>query len=272
MLNPDIERDQRGFPVLSTRSTPGDLEVRTVGVGSRPVVGHDLFRAYGRFRAWVYTEVSAILDPTVLKSDGTDPDHYDSYSVHLAALETVEVEGALRQRVVGTTRLIFDLGAADHHYVAAGLQPGLGRLPIETDFPELADRLDLRSDRVRCEVSRYAAYHQSPRRQRRISQLLRAGIGAVFTNANAEIGFAVLEEHLADLLRRDGVGVEQLTKPKLLDHYQSVNFGARLDLGGMAEWMGTVTSGVPVHLVRIGNDHAVNRRPQTGSKLRVLER
>lgn len=261
-IHREIGCDQRGFPVADDNSAKGDLEVRTVGVGDRPVAGHeDLFQAYGRFRAWVYTSMSGILDPDVLDADGTDFDQYDPYSIHLAVLETVVVDGERRRRVVGSTRMIFDLGAVDHHYVVAGLRPNLGPLPIESDFPELAADLDLRDDRVRCEVSRYAAHHHHAGRQRHITRLLRAGIGAVFTNAGAEIGYAVVEQRLADLLRSDGVGVERLTRPRFLDHYQSVNFGARLDLAGMAEWMGTVTRGVFPDDVRIGNGHAISRRP-----------
>lgn len=264
--------DQQGYPVVGDHTDPGDLEIRTVGIGDRAVAGHEnLFRAYGRFRAWVYT-TTGILDPAVLNDDGTDFDSYDPYSIHLAALETTVVDGQRRRRVVGSTRMIFDLGDVSHRYAIAGLRPNLGRLPIETYFPELAKDVDLREDRIRCEVSRYAARHRRSTRQIRITRLLRAGIGAVFTNADAEIGYAVVEERLADLLRRDGVGVEPLTVPRFLDHYQSVNFGARLDLAGMAEWMGTVTAGIAPQDVRIGNDYAVSRRSQTRPKLRILER
>ncbi len=271
-IDRSVERDQRGVLVADDRSSPGDIEVRTVGVGDRPVADHEaLYKAYGRFRAWVYTTVSNILDPDVLNPDGTDFDRYDASSIHLAALETVLVDGQLRRRVVGSTRVIFDLGALDHPYVAAGLKPNLGRLPVEEDFPELAANVDVRENRIRCEVSRYAAHHHRSTRQRRITQLLRAGIGAVFTNAGAETGYAVLEDNLADLLRRDGVAVEQLTAPRFLAHYRSVNFGARLDLAGMAAWMGTVTDGLPPDAIRIGNEYAISRRPQAVPELRVLE-
>jgi len=271
-IDPRVELDQRGHRVPDDRSSPGDLEVRTVGVGDQPIADHEaLFKAYGRFRAWVYTSVSSILDPLTLNPDGTDFDHYDQSAIHLAALETVLVDGEIRRRVVGSTRLIFDIGSSDHPYVHAGLHPNLGRLPIDLDFPELAATVDVRTERVRCEVSRYAAFHHRPTRQRRISQLLRAGIGAVFTNGDAEIGYAIVEDKLADLLLRDGVAVQQLTERRLLPKYQSVNFGARLDLAGMAAWMGTVTKGVPPEHVRIGNDYAVSRRPQTVPELRVLE-
>lgn len=264
--------DQRGFVLPDDRSSPGDIEVRTVGVGDQPTAGHEaLFDAYGRFRAWVYTSVTGILDPELLNLDGTDFDHYDSSSVHLAALETVLVDGEIRRRVVGSTRLIFDIGSVDHPYVRAGLKPELGRLPIEIDFPEVGGTVDIRENRVRCEVSRYAAHHHRPTRQRRTTTLLRAAIGAVFTNGCSETGYAILEDGLAILLRRDGVDVEQLTAPRYLAHYNSVNFGARLDLAAMAALMGTVTNGVPPELVRIGNDHAVSRRSQALPQLRFLE-
>lgn len=271
-IDPRLEVDQRGHRVPDDRSSPGDLELRTLGVGDRPTPDHEnLFEAYGRFRAWVYTSVNSILDPEVLNPDGTDFDDYDGSAIHLGALETVFVDGEIRRRVVGSTRLIFDIGSGEHPYVRAGMKPNLGRLPIEVDFPELADTIDIRRERVRCEVSRYAAHHHRPTRQRQISRLLRAGIGAAFTNGSAQIGYAVVEEKLADLLRRDGVVVEQLTVPRFLHHYQSVNFGARLDLADMAAWMGTVTSGVPPELLRIGNDYAVTRRPKALPELRVLE-
>lgn len=271
-IDPGVELDQRGHRLPDDHSSPGDLELRTVGVGDRPTPDHEnLFGAYGRFRGWVYTSVSGILDPDTLNPDGTDFDHYDASAIHLAVLETVLIDGEIRRRVVGSTRMIFDIGSRDHPYVRAGLRPDLGRLPVEVDFPELAQTIDVRDERVRCEVSRYAAHHHRSSRQRRISQLLRAGIGAVFTNGGAEVGFAVLEDKLADLLRRDGVVVDQLTAPRYLHHYQSVNFGARLDLAGMAAWMGTITGGLPPELVRIGHNYAVSRRPKALQKLRVLE-
>lgn len=271
-IDPAIAHDQRGVRIADDRSSPGDIEVRTVGVGDRPVADHELlYQAYGRFRAWMYTSVSKILDRDVLNPDGTDFDRFDASSVHLAALETVLVDGELRRRVVGSTRVIFDLGSFDHPYVSAGIKPNIGRLPIEEDFPELAATVDVRENRIRCEVSRYAAHHHRPIRQRRITQLLRAGLGAVYTNAGAETGYAVVEDRLADLLRRDGVVVEQLTAPRFLTHYRSVNFGARLDLAGMATWMGTVTDGLPPDAIRIGNDYAVSGRPEAVPELRVLE-
>ncbi len=87
----------RSLPPGPTRADR--IEVRTVAVGTGPSPGCDqLFLAYGRFRAWMYTEVNAILPPERIRADGTDFDHYDPHAVHLAAVSTMATVPSMRIR------------------------------------------------------------------------------------------------------------------------------------------------------------------------------
>lgn len=225
------------------RSHLGRIEIRTIAVGRTVRPGHDdLFTQYGRFRGWMYV-VNEITTTASLDNDGTDFDRYDDHSIHLAAIETAWEEGEIVDRVVGATRLIVDLGDRDHPYARAGLRPGLGLLPVEQHFPELVTSIDLRPDRVRVEVSRYAATHRRPTLQRRTTQALRGALAAHFTNLGGEMARAVVEEPLAARLARDGVSFERLTEPKLLPDYGSFNFGVSLDLDRLAADLGSTVTG-----------------------------
>ncbi len=225
--------------------TPARLEVRTVAIGPEVVAGcEQLFAEYGRFRAWMYTEKTRILPPSALNADGTDFDEFDPYAIHLVAVETSQGDESepdtepAASRVVGTTRLIVDTDQVDNPYVELGLRCGLGRLPVEYAFPELCTEVDLRTDRNRCEVSRYTAYHGRPTQQRRISRELRAATVQHFTNLGGKKAYAVVEQGLVDLLRRDGVPLEKLTPGHFLESYQSVNFGVEIDLDTLADLRG----------------------------------
>ncbi|MCP4964683.1 MAG: hypothetical protein GY926_05565 [bacterium] len=74
--------------------------------------------------------------------------------------------------------------------------------------------------------------------QRRITLALRRGITAHFINASGQQAYAVVERPLTDLLRRDGVTVEEITEPRHLPDYDSVNFGVWIDLHQLARDMG----------------------------------
>ena len=168
----------RSSPRTRTSDGPqvGRIEIRTIAVGRTIRPEHEeLFTHYGRFRGWMYV-VNEITTTASLDPDGTDFDRYDDHAIHLAAIETVWEEGRIVDRVIGATRLIVDVDDEDHPYVRAGIRPHLGRLPVECHFPELASTIDLRDDRVRVEVSRYAATHRRPALQRRTTLALRAGI------------------------------------------------------------------------------------------------
>ncbi|MCP4224703.1 MAG: hypothetical protein GY773_15295, partial [Actinomycetia bacterium] len=171
--------------------------MHTIAIGRNPRADYEqLFLEYGRFRGWIYTAVKDIMPSDQLGVGGVDFDRYDDYSAHLAAIEIVATDGVIEKKVVGASRLIIDIGDEAHPYVTAGLEPGLGLLPVEDHFPELASPVDLRDDRVRCEVSRYAALHRRPSMQRRITLALRRGITAHFINASGQQAYAVVERPL----------------------------------------------------------------------------
>jgi len=235
------------------------IEIRTIAVGRHPRPGaEELFLDYGRFRGWMYV-INEITTSASLHSDGTDFDRYDDHAVHLAAVETVWSDDGVEEQVVGATRLILDIGRDDHPYARAGLRPGLGRLPVEQHFPEMAEAIDLRDDRVRIEVSRYAATHRRPALQRRTTLALREGIAAHFVNAGGEGAYAVLEEPLATRLGRDGVRLKRLTEPRLLPEYGSVNFGVWIDLRRLADELDCAITGRSPLDVTIGVHDAVGR-------------
>lgn len=268
---PPVDRPPAGRLLTPDAPPVERIEVRTVAVGAVPNPGCErLFLAYGRFRAWMYTEVNAILAPSRLRSDGTDFDCYDAHAVHLAAVATTRAGGTddvAVERVVGATRLIVDVDDANHPYVAAGLRPGLGRLPVERHFPDLFPPagpgphpgLDPGPGRgrVRCEVSRYTAFHPRPGMQRRTIRALRRATVEHFVNLGGDETYAVVEQPLLDLLRRTGVIVHPLGPPRLLPEYGSVNQAVALDLHDLARRMGCTPSTTPPRALTVEADDAL---------------
>jgi hypothetical protein len=197
------------------------------------------FGDYGRFRGWVYTDVAGILSREALDDDAIEGDRFDPFSVHLAAIGTGHDEhGEPGEMVVGSTRLIVDIGSPDHVYVRAGLGVDLGRLPVDESFPEVAEEIDLRTSRVRCEVSRYAAHGLDLRSQLAVTAALRKATVAHYVNLGGDETFAVVEKPLARNLRRNGVNVYRISEPRHLEHYGSVNFAVVIDMYGLARSLG----------------------------------
>jgi hypothetical protein len=237
----------------------GRIEVRTIAVGRTVRPGNErLFVEYGRFRGWMYV-VNEITTTASLATDGTDFDHYDDHAIHMAAVETAWDEGRIVDRVIGATRLIVDLGDAHHPYARAGLQPDLGRLPVEHHFPEMAAAIDLRQGRVRVEVSRYAATHRRPALQRRTTLALRECVATHYANLGGEAAYAVLEDPLAARLARDGVSLRPMTEPKLLPEYGSFNYGVSIDLDRLVADLDCAVSGRSPLDIMIGVHDAIDR-------------
>lgn len=242
-------------------TTGGNIKIQTIAIGANIREGYEqLFIEYGRFRGRMYSVVNNIMPPDQLAEDGTEFDHYDDFAVHLAAIETVSADDGLTvQRVIGASRVIVDIDDEHHPYVAAGLRPGLGALPVEVHFPELTEGVDTGQHQVRCEASRYTALHRRPTIQRRTTLALRTGIAAHFVNTDGVEVYAVLERPMADRLRRDGLVVDQLTRPRLLPEYGSVNFGVSIGLRRLAIDTGWAGGPISPFDITVGANDAVRR-------------
>ncbi len=95
--------------------------------------------------------------------------------------------------------------------------------------------------------------------QRRITLALRRGITAHFINVGGQQAYAVVERPLTDLLRRDGVTVEEITEPRHLPDYDSVNFGVWIDLHKLARDMGCADTDTSPFNITEGVHDAVRR-------------
>lgn len=178
--------------------------------------------AYSQFRANVYIDQTGMLDPSCRRPDGGEHDEDDLRSLHLVGVEN---RGDNTAAVVASMRLIYK---SDSHS-----KP----LPIEDFFDGEIDGLLVGKGSF--EVSRWISRHD-----RRLYQHL---VRAAITNtglAHAVMHdwgpcLAVVEPQVARSINQaTGGAVTEVTPPRLVEKYNDINMGIRVNLARFAAHVG----------------------------------
>lgn len=208
------------------QGTPDNLgfAIGMVASGAEIIDGReDMFAAYLRLRARVYADQTRMIDPSLVRPDGTEIDEDDLRSTHWAVFERTADEPERLARVIGCIRTIEKLDRDPR------------RLPIEDFFSEAFDD-ELPVGAV--EVSRYISRHENPKIQAAVSgPLFRAVVGHV-TAYGMGPTFGVVEEPVERALIDKGVPLTRIAEPKFVDEYDADNLGFEVHIPLMAQFMG----------------------------------
>lgn len=201
-----------------------------IAIGSEVVPGcEEVFHGYGQLRAEVYARQTRMIDPELVREDGTETDEDDARSIHFAVVENTGQPGDKErtQRVVGALRLI----------IKDEINPA--PLPVEEFFPEAFEQEPAAMPST--EASRYICRHEDPRVQNWLSGPLFYGAVSYIVAHGLGETYGVVEPPVEARLKRFGMDLERVADPKWVEEYKDDNLAFRVDVAKLAEAFGLTT-------------------------------